>query len=278
MIDCIKTGRSIFNVVYDVEQDEWTLEEKRQKMMTNLMGEMTVLKSGLEPDAEKEGELELVQAVAKALHLTTSDELKRVKNVLFPSILCSAVYINNLATLKEMQSMGADLAIADYDMRTPLHVASSEGNLEIVEFLLKNGASVHVRDRSEDSPLKCAIDGGHEEVIKLLVNCGAHLQAGLKEMGEVLCFLARQGDVAKLRCYELAGVNLNLTNLSMNTPLHMAVETGQIEVVQYLIGLKNIKLNAQNVYGQTPKGIAQTLRRFEILDILKKAYGEDIPM
>ena len=123
-------------------------------MMTNMKGEMTVLNVVHDEEQKQEGELELVQAVAKALHLTTSEELKKVEGVLFPSILCSAAYLDNIATLKEMKELGADMAVGDYDMRTPLHVAASEGNEQIAEFLLKNGASVHVRYVTLKSILK----------------------------------------------------------------------------------------------------------------------------
>ena len=97
----------------------------------------------------------------------------------------------------------ADVSKADYDQRTPLHIASSEGNVEIVEYLLKNGASVHVRDRNDTTPLLDAIREGHADVIKVLVDAGAHLHQGSLELGEKLCMLARMGEVKKLYCYKV---------------------------------------------------------------------------
>ena len=38
---------------------------------------------------------------------------------------------------------------------------SSEGNVAVVEFLMKQGAGIHMRDRNNDTPLLCAIKSGH---------------------------------------------------------------------------------------------------------------------
>ena len=210
--------------------------------------------------------------------------------VLSPSILCAAVQKSDLATLQHMTSNGINLSLPDYDRRTPLHIAASEGNVEITEFLLKFGSNLHVRDRANDTPLNNAINGGHEDVIRLLINCGAHLNMSKVDLGELLCFLARKGDQQKvsfnflksyliyllgifnmfllqLHCYHLAGANMNSKNLSLCTPLHMAVESGQDKVIKYLISI-GVEQNVKNLYGQTPRDVATLLGRVNALNLL----------
>lgn len=47
-----------------------------------------------------------------------------------------------------MALSGIDMGIADYDGRTALHLATSEGNMECVKFLLeKCRVHVHPKDR-----------------------------------------------------------------------------------------------------------------------------------
>lgn len=45
----------------------------------------------------------------------------------------------------------------DYDGRTPLHIASCEGHLKVVQYLLGHGATVYAKDRYGDTPLRNAI-------------------------------------------------------------------------------------------------------------------------
>ena len=71
--------------------------------------------------------------------------------------------------------------------------------------------------------------------LSVLRACGAHLQMGSIELGEKLCTFARMGSKTKLTCYQLAGANLNTCNLSGQTALHAAIETGQKKIAQFLI-------------------------------------------
>lgn len=58
-------------------------------MMTNLRGELTV------PQASLVKDMELVEALARSLHLSSSEEMDQLKDVLFPSLICSAVKVNS---------------------------------------------------------------------------------------------------------------------------------------------------------------------------------------
>ena len=74
-------------------------------------------------------ELDLIQAVAKQLHIKTSKEKNDLREVLFPSILCAMVHAGAATTKLEILRVkyGADMAMVNYDGRTPLHVAAAEG-------------------------------------------------------------------------------------------------------------------------------------------------------
>ena len=129
---------------------EWDLPTKRAKMQTNLVGEMTVLKVkektkrsmvGL-PGVEAPGgtginDFDLIEAVASALKLWSTDEREGIEKALFPAMLCASAVTGSLARMKELNGIGADVSASDYDRRTPLHVAAAEGNLKMVRYLME---------------------------------------------------------------------------------------------------------------------------------------------
>lgn len=152
-------------------------------MVTSLRGELTI------PYQNRIQDLEMFEAVARFLHLSSGEEMDEIENVFFPSLVCSAVKVSytplpdavaipndpksilfatqmgNVSRLESLQKYGANLLSCDYDGRTPLHVAASDGLYDIVEFLLNNGALVHVRDRDDNTPLMSAIKADHFEIV-----------------------------------------------------------------------------------------------------------------
>jgi len=250
---------------YVLAKDEWNLETKRQMLVTNLRGELTI------PHQNRIKDLEMFEAVARFLHLSSGEEMDDMKDVFFPSLVCSAVKTTNVGKLESLQKYGANLSACDYDGRTPLHVAASDGLYNVVEFLLNNGALVHVRDRDDNTPLMSAIKSDHFEIIELFVQCGGHLTASPLTIGEMLCSAAARGNVARMTSLHKAGANLNQPDVSGRTAIHMAVLHRQMSCVEYLLD-RDVHLDVADMLGNTARDIARRLADPEMLHLLDDSY------
>ncbi|KAJ3189080.1 hypothetical protein HDU82_004001, partial [Entophlyctis luteolus] len=71
---------------------------------------------------------------------------------------------------------------------TPLHLASSNGHLEVVKWLVDHGATVSAEEEHKATPLHIASQNGHLEVVKWLEEHGANVKAESKKSTTALHF------------------------------------------------------------------------------------------
>ena len=82
-----------------------------------------------------------------------------------------------LNDLMVIHAKGGDLEFRDHNGATPLHIASANGYLSVVEFLLDNHVSTEVTDEDLWQPIHAAACWGHLEVVELLAQNGADVNA-----------------------------------------------------------------------------------------------------
>lgn len=84
------------------------------------------------------------------------------------SLLCTTVARRDFEFLKRVLAYGINPNAKNYDLRSPLHIATSEGLYSVTNLLLEAGASVLSMDRWGKTPLDEARIGGNKDLIKLL--------------------------------------------------------------------------------------------------------------
>ncbi|XP_070660809.1 potassium channel SKOR isoform X2 [Malus domestica] len=84
------------------------------------------------------------------------------------SFICTSIARGDADLLKRLLAYGIDPNSKDYDHRTPLHVAASEGLFIMAKLLLEAGASVFSKDRWGNTPLDEGRMCGNKNLIKLL--------------------------------------------------------------------------------------------------------------
>ena len=70
-----------------------------------------------------------------------------------------------------------DLESKDTNSRTALHLACSNGQNKVAQYLLRKGASVNATDKTGFTPLHLASEGGHPETVWILLINRANIEA-----------------------------------------------------------------------------------------------------
>ncbi|XP_059644240.1 potassium channel SKOR-like isoform X2 [Cornus florida] len=111
------------------------------------------------------------------------------------SCLCMAVAKRDLEFLRRVLANGINPNSRNYDLRTPLHVAASEGLYSHANLLLQAGASVFSKDRWGNTPIDEARVGGNKNLVKLLEDAKC---AQLSEFSD--CFEGIQDKMRQRKC------------------------------------------------------------------------------
>ncbi|XP_067659947.1 ankyrin-3-like [Haliotis asinina] len=140
---------------------------------------------------------------------------------------------------------GADLSPVDSKGNTILHLACEGGNLQIINYLLKqNTVDINGREQPEGTPAMKAALQGHKGVFDLLVRKGA---------------------------------DLSLMDLLHNTILHVACEGGNLDIVKYILKQNIVNINSISEYGCTPAMKAALKGHEDVFNLIVK-QGADLSL
>ena len=139
---------------------------------------------------------------------------------------------------------------------TPLHVAAFSGNLAIVRRLLEVGADVGLRDRHERTAIVQALIENHGDVVALLVAKGADLKS-LDDIGLTpFTRAAYYGRTDEVMLFLRKGVTVADCDRSRYTLLSAAVLGGRKKLADTLIGL-GADVNAISKSGESVLDLAR---------------------
>lgn len=148
-----------------------------------------------------------------------------------------------LHLVREKVRAGASAMFTDYDLRTPLHLASCGGHVDVVDFLLHNGADPHYKDKFGHSAVEDAVLNGHEEVLQLMkiskIEVPGYIfdktftpefQRNMQLIDS--CARGKISEVQKLLC---DGADVLFSDHDKRTALHLAACEGHVKVVKLLL-------------------------------------------
>ena len=80
-------------------------------------------------------------------------------------LLNQAVYDGDIPKLRRLIKVDVDVDAGDYDMRRPVHIAASEGNMAAFRVLVEAGADLRVKDRWGNSIVEDAKRAGNAKLL-----------------------------------------------------------------------------------------------------------------
>ena len=133
---------------------------------------------------------------------------------------------------------GADPEAREENGYTPLHVAATFGNAEVIAVLAGAGANLEARDEMGITPLHAAVIPGNAEVIAALLQAGADLEAraesGITPL-HVAAITRNAEVIAAIAALLQAGADLEAQAEGGGTPLHAAAARGNAETIEALL-------------------------------------------
>lgn len=164
-----------------------------------------------------------------------------------------ALRSKNIETAKFLIEAGADIHSAYFDGLAPIHLAGKINSYDLINLLAKAGCDIYRRTRDGKNPLIIAIENNATETAIALIDNGADIKIGCDDEMSVLgrlCILKVDGREKILQKLIDKGVDLNKTDKSGNTLLHLAYNC-DADFIKILLD-KGANINARNYRLETP--------------------------
>jgi cytohesin len=181
----------------------------------------------------------------------------------------------NVAELRRLAALGANVNAEAGDGQRPLHTAASNGHVEAIRALAELGADVHAATAGGETPLHSAARNGHVEAMRALVRLGANVQAQDAVGRTPLHLAALNGHVEAMRALVDLGADVHAEAADGQRPLHWAAFKGHMEVMQALVAL-GANVNAEDAGGSRPLHTAAWQGHVEAMSALVVELGADL--
>lgn len=167
------------------------------------------------------------------------------------------VFNGDLQNLQLVIDLGINLNAANYDGITPLMMAASQSDKEMVEMLLSGNASPLIKTEDGATAYSMAMDSGRKLVALMIAEAAVLHAIGLEDIDSQIEYLKH-------------GAYINIRNGAGFTPLISATSTGHINAVRELLDM-GADPNRVESDGWSPLHFAAVNGYEEITEILIEA-------
>jgi len=151
--------------------------------------------------------------------------------------------------VKELLAKSIEPDVSDYDARSALHLAASEGMAEVLETLLEATGNANLKDRWGSTPMQDALKNNFMGAAKLLQKYQGVLE--LEDPAGELCTYASEGNTIQMQQLLDFGVDPNAGDYDARTALHLSASEGHLPVITFLTSRK-ANVNVKDRWNSTP--------------------------
>ncbi|MEX0672164.1 MAG: ankyrin repeat domain-containing protein [Candidatus Babeliales bacterium] len=167
---------------------------------------------------------------------------------------------------------GASLEARTNDQCTPLHKAAKDGNIPLLEFLLKAGAAVTAVEQFGYTALHWAAIYGHKECTRILAAYPEILNQGLiNSTFSPLHLAVRDNHYDTAQILLQAGAKVDNYDYQNRTPLHHAVIKNDTKMIKLLLA-HGATPSKQDKEALSPLGLAHETGKSNLATLLKDAH------
>ncbi|XP_066547213.1 ankyrin repeat domain-containing protein 6b isoform X2 [Amia ocellicauda] len=184
--------------------------------------------------------------------------------------LLIASYKGQADNVVQLINKGAKVAVTKYG-RTPLHLASYKGHIEVVRVLLKASCDLDIQDDGDQTALHRAAVVGNSDIISALIQEGSAVDRQDKDGNTALHEVSWHGFSQSVKLLVKAGANVHAKNKAGNTALHLACQNGHAQSCRLLL-LGGSRPDSKNNVGDTCLHVAARYNHVTIIRILLSAF------
>lgn len=184
--------------------------------------------------------------------------------------LMSAAANGNLEIVDLLVRRGAWVNYLNGNAQNALWLATYFGHEDVVKFLLKHGGYFDNADIDNITPLMLASMGGNSEIADLLLSAGAAINCRHKDGDSALMFSIANKNTEIAKKLIDAGADINIQNKFGISALIIASVENNIEIAEYLIK-KGADISAKTNFNKTALDISIAKGHTQLAQLLTKA-------
>jgi len=161
----------------------------------------------------------------------------REANNYWNSAIHSAVQKGQLQRVKNLvEKHGVPVNIQNNQGITPLMVAANNGKTNIVRYLIRKGANVRRESRNGKRAIHNAARYDHVNIIRMILSAGEHVNTKTPGNLQTPLHIAAQSGAARAVKFLIdAGANIHALDNKRRTPLLLAVKGGVGNAIRELV-------------------------------------------